>query len=837
MICRTADEAGRRRHCPATERDIMRTRLPICVVLLVSLLAFAQSGAAAERGQALVGFNPAFERVGGDSTYARMKVTYDGTSTVQGLRGFHAVIEFADDYVYIGDAEADVFEGDLLASGGNTAFFTTLDGDGRLVVDGSILGATGGVHGPGELFEIRFTGRSTGDGVSPVEIVELVLRDPDNAAIASDVTGASLELDNTPPDVPVLAPLPTYSPGLTRTIYWSDESASGAVGYCGESADNPDFDPIYMSSGCTPLTYATFVNLDDGQIYYYRVRCRDDLWNVSANSASVHSTQDASPPVSSAGPINAYYNTMAFWIPVTASDATSGVALVRLMYSLDGGPYQQFDGTFPVGPIYFQANTEGAYDFYTIATDAVGNAEDPPSVPDCSTIVDWTNPPPPVDFVAAPGHNKIHLSWTVPEDRNAPIEGTLIVRKLWSFGAYPEYDDVSPPNGYPTNPGNGALVAFVPGTGTQTYDDDVFTDHTRNIYYYTAFTRDFAGNYSPAAASAQDRSTSYWLADVSAHPGGSDYDGFVDFYDKVVLSDCYYTQDGDSFYVAEMDVGPTDDSSRFGIPLTDNWIDFEDLMIVAMNYGRVDPSWKRTIAAGFAPSPSGELGVSLDSEIEHLEVGDELDVVITADGSGFPFRGLSCRLEYDPQALEFICADPAGALSGDDPDLFFYAGLECQGTARVDLALLGPGRAVTAPGPVGAVRFRVKACGPTRLALSNLKARSDENGEIPCVGGELVLGGEDSISGAALEQNVPNPFNPFTTISFEIPRESHVVLTVYSAGGRLVARLVDGLVPAGRRSVRWDARGGDGNVLSSGIYFCVLDVDGKRLTKKMVLAK
>lgn len=819
----------------------MRLRVLYFCLLLVCLGAFVERASAAGRDGALIGFDPPFDRVGGDSTYARVRVTYDGSAVSAGMRGFHVVIHFDDSYVYVDDVDVDVVEGDLLGSDGETAFFTTLEDGSTLVVDGSILGVTGGVHGPGELFEMRFSGRATGDGVSPVEIVELVLRDPDNAPIAFSVSSATLELDNTPPDVPVVAPLPPYSPGTTRTIYWSDESASGAVGYCGESADNPGFSPIHMSSGCTEFLTATFVNLHDGQIYYYRVKCRDDLWNTSNWSASVSSTQDNSPPSSAAGPIDPYYGTMAFWIPVTATDATSGVMLVRLMYQVDDGGYQQFDGTFPVGPIYFQANTEGVYDFYTLATDAVGNIESIPSVPDCSTVVDWADPAPPVDFVALPGHNKIHLSWTVPEERGAPVDGTLIVRRPWSFGAYPEYDDVSPPLGYPAYPGNGYTVAFVPGTGAQVYDDTAFTDLSRNVYYYTAFTRDAAGNYSAASPTAQDRSTSYWLADVDDPTGAYRvYDGYVDFYDKVVLSDCYYSQHGDPYYEPEMDVGPTDDSSRFGIPLTDNWIDFEDLMIVAMNYGRVDPSSKAVDDHQQNSSPRAPLRVTLRSDCGRLEAGASLDVAVCVGEEGLPFRGLSTILEYDPSVLEFVSAEPDSRLVAAPEDLFFYAALATAGRARVDFALLGQGRTVSEGGPVAAVRFRVgdSVSEPTRVALSDLSVRGEENGRIECSDAELALGGQESEHhDLAMEQNVPNPFNPVTTIAFELPDEAHVRLAIYSVSGRLVDTVLDDLVPAGRRCVTWDAGAGTGRSLPSGIYFCVLDVEGKLLTRKMVLVK
>ncbi|MBD3348874.1 MAG: hypothetical protein GF400_06720 [Candidatus Eisenbacteria bacterium] len=792
------------------------------------------------RQEALIGLSPSFERVGGDSTYARLKVTYDGTPVTQGLRGYHVVLDFNDTYVFMDDAELDVLEGDLLPAEGTTAFFRTMEDGNTLVVDGSILGETDGATGPGELFEVRFSARPTGDGTSPVEFVEVVLRDPDNAPIAFSTADGAIELDNTPPDVPTMAPLPVYSPGTTKTVYWSDESASGAVGYCGEAADNPGFDPIHMTSGCTPNTQATFVNLDDGQIYYYRVMTRDDLWNTSDWSATVSSTQDNTPPSTSAGPIDPYYDTMAFFIPVNATDATSGTMFVRLFYRVDGGPYQQFDGTFFPQPIYFQADTEGEYDFYTIGTDRVNNVEDPPSVPDCSTIVDWTEPPPPTDLVALPGHNRIHLSWTVPEERGSPIEGTLLVRKEWGAGAYPEYDDSMPPAGYPAGPGDGVMAAFVPGTGDQTYDDTGFTDSTRSVYYYTAFTRDGAGNYSAASVSAQDRATSYWLADVDDETGAAGvYDGFVDYWDKIILSFCYNTQDGDPHYEPEMDVGPTDDSSRFGVPLTDDWIDFEDLMIVAMNYGRVDPS-SRLAAAGrqVLAGPRGRLEVRLDSDSETPAEGDVLDVTLGLAGDGFPVRGLSCALDYDPCVLEFVRARPDSALSAAGDESFFYSSAGPTGTARIDLAMLGPERAVAAAGPVATVRFRAVSSRPTTLSFAECVARSDRNEEIDCLASGLELNGATEKPHALrLLQNVPNPFNPVTRIGFSLDRETEARIAIYSAGGRLVRTLVDERLPAGEHRVRWNGTTDGGTLAPSGIYFCVLEAGEARLTRKLVLAK
>lgn len=84
----------------------------------------------------------------------------------------------------------------------------------------------------------------------------------------------------------------------------------------------------------------------------------------------------------------------------------------------------------------------------------------------------------------------------------------------------------------------------------------------------------------------------------------------------------------------------------------------------------------------------------------------------------------------------------------------------------------------------------------------------------------------------ALFSNYPNPFNPSTTISYQVPAAKHILLRVYDAAGHEVATLVDGMKEAGFHSARFDA-----SKLSSGIYFARLTFDGKQRTKKLVLMK
>jgi len=83
-----------------------------------------------------------------------------------------------------------------------------------------------------------------------------------------------------------------------------------------------------------------------------------------------------------------------------------------------------------------------------------------------------------------------------------------------------------------------------------------------------------------------------------------------------------------------------------------------------------------------------------------------------------------------------------------------------------------------------------------------------------------------------LAQNQPNPFNPTTSINFNIPSNSHVELTVYNVLGKEIARLVDGELTAGQYSAVFNA-----SELSSGIYFYRMTAGDFTEMKKMILMK
>jgi len=89
----------------------------------------------------------------------------------------------------------------------------------------------------------------------------------------------------------------------------------------------------------------------------------------------------------------------------------------------------------------------------------------------------------------------------------------------------------------------------------------------------------------------------------------------------------------------------------------------------------------------------------------------------------------------------------------------------------------------------------------------------------------------------ALSQNMPNPFNPATTIRFTVPEDSEVNLTVYDVSGRRVKTLVNGHRKADFYRVIWDGTNNNGSRVASGVYFYRLMAGKNVMSKKMVLLR
>jgi hypothetical protein len=89
----------------------------------------------------------------------------------------------------------------------------------------------------------------------------------------------------------------------------------------------------------------------------------------------------------------------------------------------------------------------------------------------------------------------------------------------------------------------------------------------------------------------------------------------------------------------------------------------------------------------------------------------------------------------------------------------------------------------------------------------------------------------------ALQNNYPNPFNPATTIQYDMPIDAEVLLVVYDILGRHVKTLINTSQTAGYKSIKWNGTNDQGQYVSAGMYFYYLQAGKFSKVRKMILLK
>ena len=83
--------------------------------------------------------------------------------------------------------------------------------------------------------------------------------------------------------------------------------------------------------------------------------------------------------------------------------------------------------------------------------------------------------------------------------------------------------------------------------------------------------------------------------------------------------------------------------------------------------------------------------------------------------------------------------------------------------------------------------------------------------------------------------NYPNPFNPSTTISYNLPANDVVNVAIYDLAGKKVKTFVNGKQNAGFKSFRWNAKNDNDKTVSAGVYLYTIQIGNLRQTRKLSL--
>lgn len=85
--------------------------------------------------------------------------------------------------------------------------------------------------------------------------------------------------------------------------------------------------------------------------------------------------------------------------------------------------------------------------------------------------------------------------------------------------------------------------------------------------------------------------------------------------------------------------------------------------------------------------------------------------------------------------------------------------------------------------------------------------------------------------------NFPNPFNPYTTISFELNKSGITKIEILNIKGELVKTIIETTLSAGSHKIEWNGRDNEGNSTASGVYYCKISINGEQNFNKMLLLK
>lgn len=416
------------------------------------------------------------------------------------------------------------------------------------------------------------------------------------------------------------------------------------------------------------------------------------------------------------------------------------------------------------------------------------------------------------------GTTEIALSWTAP---TGDADFIAIWRK--GYGDYPEYNDgTGAVPALPVTAGNGwTLVNTIPATSTGYTDEPP----VRDFWYYAAYVADECGNTSPVSAITTG-TLNYHLGDVTDGVVNGNGDNLVTTGDISLLGTFYgatLTPYGDARNY--LDVGPTTDYSVNARPTTDNRLQFEDLMMFAINYGDVSKIEPHT-----APADANAIalvGTTVGS------IGSTFDVAVVLSANG-KLQGLSVPLAWDANVVEPIGMSPGDLLAAYGGQALVLS----PEPGTVDAALMGVrDKAIAGQGVLATVTFRVKAAGNPAVTLGNVSARDKDNRPlvISGAGNDLPAVGLPSVS--ELKANVPNPFNPSTEFSFVLAQDGAVSLRVYSVRGELVRTLVDHELQAGPHSLTWNGLDEQGRQVASGAYIVRFIAPDRTQSRHVTLLK
>ena len=357
------------------------------------------------------------------------------------------------------------------------------------------------------------------------------------------------------------------------------------------------------------------------------------------------------------------------------------------------------------------------------------------------------------------------------------------------------------------------------GAGETSFVDDTVFNGERYTYSVRPYDQDNVTDSDLSRTTMAIRNSVFDASGVQVLGlfGADNRVGFDDFF---VFADHFGLTAGDEAFEPAFDLRPN------------NRVDFDDFFVFADNFGRAIEA-----AGKLLPSRSGlnsDARFFLSTMGDLANAGEETEILVNlADFA--ELKGYGFTLEYDANDLEFVKVTPV------DNNLLGETALAqprviTQKDGEVSIAAYGE-TAVDGELAVNLV-FRFKEGTEESFVEFTQAQLRDDGFAVNQVASLDRFRIETRPESFALLNNFPNPFNPETTIKYQLPESADVKLEIRNVVGQLVRTLVVAEhQSAGRYTVQWDASNDNGQQLSSGVYFYLVEAGEFRQVKRMLLLK
>ncbi|NOT33923.1 MAG: hypothetical protein HOP12_07110 [Candidatus Eisenbacteria bacterium] len=220
--------------------------------------------------------------------------------------------------------------------------------------------------------------------------------------------------------------------------------------------------------------------------------------------------------------------------------------------------------------------------------------------------------------------------------------------------------------------------------------------------------------------------------------------------------------------------------------------------------------------------------------------GATLIVPLNADRplGALAVRSVQYAVTFANTHVTAVSAANGGLIAAWAPNLIFRQ----PQAGRVELTAAGATALSNADTTLHELRFTISPSAPigTQITLTLASLLCNEGNPIPqLANGRITVvsptdAPEVEVRELALAPVVPNPLRGVANFAFSTPRAAaNARLSIYGPDGRLVRRLHDGPLAAGRHALRWDATDDHGTAVPAGLYFVRFDCEGRTLTRKL----